>query len=273
MKNGMRNLGVIFLIMASAITITACGGGSDGGGGGVNTGTTAADGTLANPHILQLGQTYNITVMGEQLYCGSTFNLACPDFDKDYISTKFTVPADGSYRLSVTGVEPGSDAVLYIYQSASPSSTILNYVATVDNAGVGGSEIAVQDMPAGYYYYVFLQMWNGESTVQVKVEQITTPPAAPSNIGVSNVTQSSALLSWQDNSNNETGFEIGTCLLPGCSIVGCICSSFTKADQVGADVQSYQITGLTTSKLYTYAVRAYNDAGVSGNWAISILTP
>lgn len=256
---------VIAALLAAAFTVN-CGGG--GGGDGDTTGTPSGAGTLSDPYILQLGETYNITVMGEELICGPTFNLDCPDFDKDYISTKFTVPADGRYRLSVTGVDPICDVVLYIYQSESPTSTIINYVDTVDNAGNGESEIAEQDMPGDYYYYAFLQMWNGTSAVQVKIEQIPTRPAAPRDITVTNVTQNSALLSWADKSGNETGFEIGTCSFPSCSGDLCSCrSAFTKVDQVGADVQSYQITGLTSGASYTYAVRAYNDAGVSTNGA------
>jgi hypothetical protein len=53
-------------------------------------------------------------------------------------------------------------------------------------------------------------------------------------------------LNWQDNSDNENGFKIER--------------DFIQIDTVGANVTSYSDTGLNPLTLYTYRVRAYNDA-------------
>jgi hypothetical protein len=79
-----------------------------------------------------------------------------------------------------------------------------------------------------------------------------TPPAAPSNLSVSNVTPTSLTLNWQDNSNNETGF----------TIQRATDNSFTKnlaTFTVGADVTSYNDTGLTKNTKCFYRVLAFNN--------------
>lgn len=101
----------------------------------------------------------------------------------------------------------------------------------------------------------------------------TSAPAAPSNVSATNITQTSATLSWTDNSNNETGFKIGTCSLPYCSDIGCICKAgFTEAGRVGANVTSYSLTGLSPSTSYRYYILAYNSAGSASSLGIDFRT-
>jgi len=262
-KNWMR-LGSVLVVMLGLI-VSGCGGGGSGG----DTVTIAGSGTLTDPYVTPLGETVDIWVMGEQSVCGDVFNPFCPDFDDDYVSTRFTAPADGRYRFSVTGVADDKDLAIKVYKSKSPGSTEIEYVADVDALGNGGSETAEADTLAGFYYYFFLQMWGGGDTVQVKVEEVVTPPLPPSNVGVTNVTTSSALLTWEDRANNESGFEIGTCTLPYYSGGLYLCGGgFTKVDEAGAGATSYQISGLNSGVKYIYAVRAFNSAGVSADLAV-----
>lgn len=83
------------------------------------------------------------------------------------------------------------------------------------------------------------------------------PPAAPTNLTASAVSGSQINLSWQDNANNETGFAIERC-------TGLVCSNFAQIATVGANVTTYQDTGLSSRTAYRYRVRAFNDAGFSG---------
>src|SRR4029077_15754288 len=53
------------------------------------------------------------------------------------------------------------------------------------------------------------------------------------------------------------GFRIEQCQGVGCS-------AFMEIATVGANVTSYQSTGLTLGASYSYQVRAYNAAGTSG---------
>ena len=62
-------------------------------------------------------------------------------------------------------------------------------------------------------------------------------------------------LNWQDNSPNESGFKIER--LAG--------SNYVQIASVGANVQSYTDSGLTTGTNYCYRVRAFNSSGTSSS--------
>ena len=86
-----------------------------------------------------------------------------------------------------------------------------------------------------------------------------TPPSAPVNLTSNAVSQSTVSIQWLDNSNNEDGFRI----YRGTILVG----------TVGANVQSYQDTGLQQGTNYQYAVKAYNQAGASPAAVYTVTTP
>jgi hypothetical protein len=82
------------------------------------------------------------------------------------------------------------------------------------------------------------------------------PPVAPSGLSATAVAYYQIDLSWTDNSDNESRFEIerspnGT-------------SAWTLIDTVGSNVTSYSDTGLSPLTTYFYRVRAANGFGDSG---------
>ncbi|MBI1183766.1 T9SS type A sorting domain-containing protein [bacterium] len=82
-------------------------------------------------------------------------------------------------------------------------------------------------------------------------------PAEPSNLKVSTNKKEGAklYLSWTDNSNNETGFNI---YRSSDSV------SFSLIGNVAENVINYTDTGLMADNKYFYKVSAYNSAGESG---------
>jgi hypothetical protein len=79
-----------------------------------------------------------------------------------------------------------------------------------------------------------------------------TPPAAPSNLAVSTVTQTSLTLTWLDNSINELGF----------TIQRATDSNFTRnlvVIPVGPNVTTYNDSGLKKNTVYYYRVLAFNN--------------
>jgi len=79
----------------------------------------------------------------------------------------------------------------------------------------------------------------------------TGVPAAPSNLMAAVASSTQINLNWQDNSNDETGFQIFQSSDGGIS--------FSQIAQVGANVQSYSDTnGLAPNTKYYYRVRATN---------------
>ena len=94
-------------------------------------------------------------------------------------------------------------------------------------------------------------------TANTEVVEVTTP-AAPSNLRA--VRQSSAILilTWDDNSDNESGFSIE-------SSATSESSGFVQIASVSADTRSYLFESpeLATGKTYWFRVRAYNITGTS----------
>ncbi len=85
-------------------------------------------------------------------------------------------------------------------------------------------------------------------------------PAPPSNLSVTALSQNNIALTWQDNSNNETGFRIER--KTGTS------GSFSQIATTGAVSGSgsggyYEDTGLTAGTTYCYRAQAYNSTGNS----------
>lgn len=97
----------------------------------------------------------------------------------------------------------------------------------------------------GYFYFTFDLIKNPQSS---------TPPEAPTNLYADAPACDQIDLSWTDNSDNEDGFEIER---------GLDGSNFNPLHTVGANVNSYNDTGLSEETQYWYRVRAYNDAGSS----------
>jgi len=75
------------------------------------------------------------------------------------------------------------------------------------------------------------------------------PPSAPTNFKAYSVGSKSIKLTWNDNSNNETGFKIFR--------------DSVLIATVPANTTSYIDTGLTKGKTYYYELRATNDRGDS----------
>ena len=80
-------------------------------------------------------------------------------------------------------------------------------------------------------------------------------PSAPSNLIATGTSSSQVSLSWNDNSNNETGFSIRRRLSSD--------APWTQVAIVSQNVTSYYHTGLDPNLTYYYSIVAYNLAGVS----------
>jgi hypothetical protein len=83
---------------------------------------------------------------------------------------------------------------------------------------------------------------------------IQQPPNAPTNLSTSGMTSSSIVLNWDDNANDEDGFNIER------SLDG---TNFNFLTSVGTDVETYIDSNLTSSTTYFYQVIAYNIVGSS----------
>jgi hypothetical protein len=90
----------------------------------------------------------------------------------------------------------------------------------------------------------------------VKGVVVPLPPAAPTSLVATAVSNSRINLSWTDNSGDESGFRIERCKNPNCT-------SFAQIAQVGAGVATFADTTVSKNTAYNYRVRAFNAAGNS----------
>jgi len=82
----------------------------------------------------------------------------------------------------------------------------------------------------------------------------TAPPLAPDSLSLTVVSWQRIDLLWVDSSDNESGFRIERSTNNG---------PFVEIGTTAANITNYQSTGLTANTLYSYRIRAYNNAGNS----------
>ncbi|MEL7312862.1 MAG: fibronectin type III domain-containing protein [Pseudomonadota bacterium] len=130
-----------------------------------------------------------------------------------------------------------------------------------------------------YWYRVSAFNTSGESRQTRSATGTTLPPPSafpdePTDPGLSDLTATTATITWVDNSDNETGFELGTCtgtLVVSANLVRCL-NGFSQFAQVGANITALQVTGLSPSTDYAIFVRAFNSAGSSQNTGVRFTT-
>ncbi|QKZ13136.1 fibronectin type III domain-containing protein [Spirosoma sp. KUDC1026] len=107
-----------------------------------------------------------------------------------------------------------------------------------------------------YYYRIRAVNAAGNSSYSNAADATTpdAPPAAPTRLTATAVSNSQINLSWTDGSDNETGFELER------SPDG---TTWTKVADLPANATTYQNTGLTPNVWYYYRVRAVNAVGQS----------
>jgi hypothetical protein len=174
----------------------------------------------------------------------------------------FVTSTDGTNNMIVwvAGTEPGGDQRLHGYDGNT---------GAIVYAGGGANELMANTKrfntgiaARGRIYfgadnkiYAF-KLPAGTPTPTPTPSPTPTPaiPNAPSNLLATPVSSTQINLTWQDNSNNETKFQVWR-KAPG--------GKFRKVVTLNANVTSYSDTGLTSGTTYKYKVRAKNAAGFS----------
>jgi len=173
----------------------------------------------------------------------------------------YTAQGSGTLSVSTCGLS-GYDTALQMFSGSCGS---LTSIACNDDSCSLQSTVSAS-VTAGTYY-IRVGGYNGATgsfSLDVSGPSAPpTPPAAPSSLGASAAGSSQVDLSWNDNSNNETGFEVER------STNG---TSFSLATTTSAGVESWSDTGRAANTTYWYRVRAVNGGGESGYTNIASAT-
>ncbi len=177
---------------------------------------------------------------------------------------------DPSTLVGSVGVSPGSATVQVgatvqltgsvSSQASTPLTRTLGWtssnsaIASVNSAGlvtgVGGGTATVTASTSGV---------SGSATVTVTDPN---PPAAPSGLTATTVSNSTVDLVWTDNSNNETAFVVER-EAGGASGSASALTAFTEVARPNANSTVFRDTGLSGGTIYRYRVRATNGNGDS----------
>ena len=133
--------------------------------------------------------------------------------------------------------------------------------SAVGTAPVNATTYTDQNLYGGTRYYYRIRSTSSTAGMSVPSNAVDTTtlwdpnlPLSPRSLAASVTSTSSIVLTWADNSANETGFRIER------SPDGV---AFTQIGTVGADVVTYTNTGLVKATKYFYRVIAYNTVGTS----------
>lgn len=156
----------------------------------------------------------------------------------------------------------------YIERCTGLGCTGFSQIATV-GASVNSYSNTGLTASSSYSYRVRAYNLNGTSEYSniASATTLTAPtlPAAPTNLAGVVISKSQINLTWKDNATNETGFILQRCK-------GSTCTNFAQIASLGANVTSYNNTGLSANTTYRYRIYAYNSAGNSAYSNIITLT-
>jgi PKD repeat protein len=150
--------------------------------------------------------------------------------------------------------------------SNDPDGSISVYAWSFGDGSTGSGSIVDHSYTAGGKYSIVLTVTDndgasGNSSLLVTVTDPNTINA-PSGLTVT-AAKSQAILKWQDNSNNETGFFIERGIKTKAGY------SYSRIAAVSAGSTSY--TDNTTTGTYYYRLQAYNsDTNVTSSWSNAV---
>jgi hypothetical protein len=220
--------------------------------------TTAANATSYNDTGLNSNTTYYYRVRAigsvNSQYTAESSATTSPALNAP---SNLQATAISSTRIDLSWTDNSSNETGFEIHRASSSGgsfslihTTTANVTTYSNTGLTAS--------TAYYYKVRAVNGSGNTSFTLEATATTsagTVPIAPTNLATSTVTNSSILITWTDNSSDETGFEVERSVDNN--------SSFVLVNTTAAGATSYNDTGLDEGRRYYYRVRATNGAGQS----------
>jgi formate-dependent nitrite reductase cytochrome c552 subunit len=176
---------------------------------------------------------------------------------------KVRIASTGTDNLTLVFYDQANDETGFIVERATalegPYVQVTD-IPTPNGANMGDVEWTDTGLTSGikYFYRVAAYNASGTSAYSIWAEGTTQGLAItpPTNLSATAVGSGSINLTWNDNSNNETGFRIERAKDANFSVELAV---FT----VASNSTAYSDTGLTQATTYYYRVFAFDNAGVS----------
>lgn len=172
--------------------------------------------------------------------------------------TNLQAPTITSASVTLTWTDNSTNETGFEVQRQRVTAPAVDW-ATITVTAAGATSYTDNGLSAGVTYnYRVRAVGTGGNSAWLGPINVTTTgtsiPTAPSNFRVSGFTSTSVTLAWQDNSANETGFELQRRPSGG---------SWTPLSNTGPNVTTYTDTIVVTGVTYEYQIRATGTAGNS----------
>ena len=228
------------------------------GGTYAQIGTTGANVTTYSDTGLTAGTTYFYRVRatnasGDSSYSNET--SATTVVSPPNAPSGLTATATSSTQINLSWTDVANETGFKIERKTGVGGTYIQ-IATV-GAGIVSYSNTGLTANTNYYYRVRATNAGGDSPYSNEANATTldTAPAAPSGLTATAISTTQINLSWTDNASNETGFKIERKTGAG--------GTYAQIGTVGANLTTYNDTGLTDGTTYFYRVRATNAVGDS----------
>jgi hypothetical protein len=161
----------------------------------------------------------------------------------------------------------------FVIERATDGVTFTQLATAPPRGGTGATTFVDQTVTYGttYTYRVAAMTALGQSAWSNTAQAvIPNPPAAPSDVtavnGANQGSQRRVVVSWTDNSADETGFTVQRA-------TNAAFTTGVASTNVGANVQTVTIGGLSRNTNYWFQVRANNGAVVASVWVPATPSP
>ncbi len=172
------------------------------------------------------------------------------EFDQNWKTTLQTT-TNSATSVSVSW-QPYMFEVSYSLERKSESDAGFTKIASLEYDKTSYTDVNL-DPSTSYTYRIIA---DGISTDEKSATTFALHiPAFPTNLNAQSINKQDISLTWSDNSDNETGFE----LYIGSNSSG----DFTLLSNLSDNTVSYAITGLTPGTTYFFKIRSYNEDGNS----------
>ncbi|MEP6703029.1 MAG: Ig-like domain-containing protein, partial [Betaproteobacteria bacterium] len=202
------------------------------------------------------GEQLNASFLRENATLADTFTLMKgsvsgnlpPDAAITSPASGATFNAPPSITLSATAADVGggiSQVAFYNGPTLLGATSVSPYSVSWNNPPLGAHRLTARATDNGGLVHI---------SAPVFVTVSAGAPAAPTGLANGTVTATSVPLTWADNANNETSYQVERATGAG---------SFGLLATLGANATSHNDTTVAASTAYSYRVRAVNAAGNS----------